>query len=125
MIKHSWVRYRLFAVAYLILISILFLLPGSSLPKENWFDAIFLDKWIHVILFAILMFLWLKAFPGYSTRLYILLILLAILYGILIELSQEFFVVNRSMDVFDIIADTVGVFAGAWIGKGYKKNKPL
>ena len=121
--KHiHWVRYRLFAVAYLILISILFLLPGSALPKENWFDAIYLDKWIHVFLFMILILLWLKAFPVYSSRLYILLIIFAILYGIIIELSQEIFVLNRSMDVYDIVADTAGVIAGAWIGRGYKKK---
>ena len=123
--KHNWISYRVFAIAYLILISILFLLPGSSLPKENWFDAIYLDKWIHVFLFVILILLWLKAFPGYSSRLYILLIVFAIFYGILIELSQELFVLNRSMDVYDIMADTAGVIAGAWIGKVYKKNKPL
>ena len=123
--KHNWIRYRVFAIAYLILISILFLLPGSSLPKENWFDAIYLDKWIHVFLFMILILLWLKAFPGYSSRLYILLVIFAILYGIIIELSQEIFVVNRSMDVYDILADPAGVIAGAWIGRGYKKNKPL
>jgi VanZ family protein len=123
--KHNWIRYRLFAIAYLILISILFLLPGSSLPKENWFKTIYLDKWIHIILFAILIILWLKAFPGYSSRLYILLMVSAILYGILIELSQELFVLNRSMDVFDILADTAGVIAGAWYVGLYKKNKPL
>ena len=122
MTKNNWIRYRLFAIAYLILISILFLLPGSSLPKENWFKTIYLDKWIHVTLFAILIFLWLKAFPGYSSRLYILLLVSAILYGILIELSQELFVVNRSMDVFDILADTAGVIAGSWyVGLSKKK----
>jgi hypothetical protein len=123
--QHNGIRWRLFAIAYLILITILFLLPGSTLPKENWFDAIYLDKWIHVFLFAILAVLWLKAFPGYSSRLYFLIIGLAIIYGILIELSQELFVPNRSMDFFDIMADSAGVFAGSLLQRVYKKNKPL
>ena len=123
--KQNWIRYRLLAIAYLILISILFLLPGSSLPRKNWFDDIYLDKWIHVFLFAILILLWLKAYPGSSSRLFLFFIISAILYGILIELSQELFIVNRSLDVWDILADTAGVIGGAWIWKGYKKNKPL
>jgi VanZ family protein len=122
---NSKTGYRWVAIAYLVLVTILFLLPGSALPKENWFDTIRLDKLIHVFLFAFLIFLWAKAFDPLSRITMIYLAGAAILYGILIELSQELFVPNRSMDIFDIIADIAGVFAGIWWLRPYKKNKPL
>jgi VanZ family protein len=123
--KNSRIRYKVFACIYLILITILFLLPGSALPKENWFDTIRLDKLIHVFLFAVLTYLWMRALVSGISRNKYLVIAAAILYGILIELSQELFIVNRSMDIYDIVADIAGVFIGAVMVRGYKKNKPL
>jgi VanZ family protein len=120
-LKNIRMRYRLIAWACLILVSFLFLLPGSALPKKDWFSYIFLDKWIHVILFAILTLLWLKAF-SISKRVFNTIIFLMILYGILIELSQELFVRNRSMDFYDILADAAGVLLAVWLWRRYIKK---
>ncbi|MGH2554003.1 MAG: VanZ family protein, partial [Chitinophagaceae bacterium] len=50
------------AIAWLLLTLILLTLPGTAFPKENWFDKIWLDKWIHIGLFAVLAALWCWAF---------------------------------------------------------------
>ena len=56
---------------------------------------------------------------------FILLVLIAIIYGFLIELIQEKLVENRSWDLGDVAADFVGSIVGILVWKGYKKNRPL
>lgn len=100
-----------------MLSSIAFCLPGSVLPKETWFIIIQLDKWIHVALFLMMVFLWgmpllqRPAFKNSQKKLFILA-LAFFGYGILMELVQHFLVSNRSFDFGDIIADAVGCFIG-------------
>ena len=113
------------ALSWLVFISILFVLPGSAIPHENWFSKVYLDKWVHVTLFSILVFLWRSAFQlpwrGYN----LMLLLLAAGYGIGVEYVQEAWVPNRSFDVYDILADITGSVAGLMIWALGKKNKPL
>jgi len=112
----------LFAVLWLILITVLLTLPGSAFPKENWLNEIWMDKWIHVFLFAVLVFLWAKVVG----KIYPIMGLLAIIYGIGMEYIQLYFVKNRSFDVGDILADSAGALIGTLIfWYRYKKNKPL
>jgi VanZ family protein len=106
------------AIAWLILSIILLTLPGSSFPKENWFDKIWLDKWIHIGMFAIMVILWcwamLKKNPdGIRLRtLFIWIGLASLAYGIGMEFVQKYFIPNRSFDVGDIIADGFGCTLG-------------
>ena len=106
--------------------SILFILPGSALPKENWFDRIRMDKMVHVGLFAVLIFLWRSSFDWEINSYHFVLLFLALLYGLLIELIQLYWVPHRSFDLYDILSDMIGSIVGllVWLGV-YKKNKPL
>ena len=119
--ESRWIRFRFIALAYLICITIAFLLPGSALPKQNWFAAIYLDKWIHVILFAGLVIAWSLGFSS-SPKASMIIFLLAVLYGILIEFAQELFIKNRSLDFFDILADLAGSILGYTLVRGYIKK---
>jgi VanZ family protein len=103
------------AVAWFILTTFLLCLPGSAFPKEHWFDKIWLDKWIHVALFAIMVFLWCRIIlkiTGKKRSYFIQIALCFFLYGIVMEFIQKYFIPNRSFDVGDIIADGVGSLAG-------------
>jgi hypothetical protein len=106
------------AVAWLIISIILLTLPGSAFPKENWLDKIWLDKWIHIGLFAILVTLWCRAMlkrnsDGIKLRTFFIWIgLTSLAYGIIMEFVQEYLVPNRSFDVGDIIADGIGCTLG-------------
>jgi VanZ family protein len=111
------------AICWLLLITILLIIPGSELPKRNWFNQIYLDKWIHIFLFLVLVLLWAiglgKNYPTFTRdikRLFTIS-LLAIAYGILMEIVQKYFVSNRSFEVKDILADTAGSLLGFWVAK--------
>jgi hypothetical protein len=122
----------LFAFLWLILVTVLLTLPGSAFPKENWFDKIWVDKWIHIFLFSVMLYLWARAvgkkYPTLSKLRMLLLLLIGVslVYGISMEFIQKYFVKNRSFDTGDIIADGFGAALGGFFSwYRYKKNKPL
>jgi VanZ family protein len=123
MLKWKIFRLKPVAIGWLILISILFFLPGSALPKENWFDKIYIDKWVHVGLFAVLIFLWRSSFNWDINSYNLLLLLAAVLYGFLVEVVQLYWIPNRSFDMYDVLADASGSIVGllVWLGAYRKK----
>jgi VanZ family protein len=97
---------------YFSFISILFFLPGSAFPKEDWFSKIHFDKWVHTGIFMILSFICGWAFLLRQKRDFIVLLLLTIGYGLLVEIIQGNLIANRSYDLADLLADTIGSVAG-------------
>jgi len=119
---------RLFAVIWFVITTILLCLPGSAFPKENWFDKIWLDKWIHIALFGLLAFLLCLAVPTERLRkipLFVQIAFYCLLYGIVMEFIQKYFIPNRSFDAGDIFADGIGSTMGSVLSIWYKKNRPL
>lgn len=123
MLKWKIFRLKAVAIGWLILISILFFLPGSTLPKENWFDKIYIDKWVHVGLFAVLIFLWRSSFNWDINSYNLLLLFAAVLYGFLVEVVQLNWIPNRSFDMYDVLSDASGSIVGllVWLGAYRKK----
>jgi VanZ family protein len=112
------------ALLYFAVISFLFCLPGSAFPKNNWLSKVHFDKWVHIGFFALLVVLWLWALaPG--KRGIVWLLLAAALYGLCVEVVQDRFIPNRSLDIGDWAADVAGSFAGLWFWNRYIKNRPL
>ena len=109
------------AFVWLIMTTILLVLPGSSFPKEDWLSKIWFDKWVHIGLFAIMTFLWCRIrYPGFTGELqrkkilyYVAIAVIA--YGVAMEFIQQFFVANRSFDYGDIVADALGSYAGYFL----------
>lgn len=116
------IRTKIFAIAWLLFISILFFLPGSALPKEGLFGVSHLDKLVHVVFFAILVFLW-RFYFAEPLKFTMLLLILAVCYGLGVEMIQHYFIANRSFDVGDVIADAIGAIAGLlfWTKRYIKK----
>jgi hypothetical protein len=101
------------AIAWLIVVTLLLILPGSAFPKENWLDRIGFDKWVHFFLFVLLVFLWCHAYRvAKSIKIFIVISILSVLYGVGMEYVQANLVPNRDFDRGDIVADAVGVAAG-------------
>ena len=119
----------LFAMAWLLLTTILHCIPGSKLPKITWEDKIWLDKWIHGLLFLVLVILWcrvyfLKRSNVNSKQTFIIITILAVTYGIGLEIVQGYFIPFRSFAYGDMIADVVGSAAGYFISiNRFKKNR--
>lgn len=117
-------RKLLLPIAALIFFTVLFCLPGSVLPKEDWLTKIYFDKWVHIGIFTVLLFLWCRALTVDTQRAVIFLVGIAILYGLLIELIQDRLVANRSWDMGDVVADFFGTIIGVLIWYWYKKINP-
>jgi VanZ family protein len=116
---------KMLALLWLLFITVLFFLPGSALPKANWLSKIFFDKWVHFGFFAVLLYLW-RYFLSEKVIDTLLLLAVALLYGLTIEAIQHFFIRNRSFDLGDVLADMAGAIAGLWFWvRLYKKNRPL
>ena len=107
-----------FALIWLLIITTLLCMPGTKFPKITWQDKIWLDKWIHVFLFMVLVVLWNKAYSGKKNiqnntrKIFFQIMILGFLYGIAMELVQKYFIPFRSFDIGDILADGIGSFIG-------------
>jgi hypothetical protein len=107
------------AIGWFIISIVLLTLPGTAFPQENWFDKIWLDKWIHIGMFGLLAALWCivlhflkNSTPEKLKTVFITTGIACLAYGIVMEFVQKFFIPYRSFDVGDIIADAVGSAAG-------------
>jgi VanZ family protein len=104
-------------------------LPGSAFPEKDWFDKIWLDKWIHIGLFSILVILWCRIYSikeGEKLSLFLYISFSCFLYGIAMEFVQKYLIPNRSFDPGDIVADGIGCAIGLLFAlRVYKKNRPL
>ena len=107
-----------FAIIWLLLVTSLLCIPGTKLPKVTWEDKIWLDKWVHVFLFMVLVILWNKAYSNKkkiqsnTRKIFLQVMILGFLYGVAMELVQKYFIPFRSFDLGDILADGVGCFIG-------------
>lgn len=96
-------------------------LPGSALPKEDWLDKIYFDKIVHAGLYFILFLLIVRIFETKTKSALIIASLLCIVQGVLIEFVQGSSLIDhRSFDVYDIIANVVGVLIAIGILSGFK-----
>ena len=92
----------------------LMLTPASGLPE---IDLPLSDKGAHIIVYALIFVLWARAFqlPAQTGRRAMLLIVSLTAYGIAIEYIQETFVLNRTGDLADVLANLIGLLAGLLI----------
>ena len=109
------------ALFYLIFISVLFCLPGSALPKATWLSKVHFDKWVHAGFFFVLIVVWLWALKLFHKPMPVV-VLGAALYGLIVELTQHYFIPNRSFDAGDWMADMAGACVGLWFWKRYIKK---
>jgi VanZ family protein len=104
-------------------------LPGSSFPRLSFLDWLRPDKVVHLIMFGALSFLLIRGFLQQNTfhalslhpKLYA--VSYSIIYGIMIELLQEYIFIWRSGEVFDALADALGAFIGLWAYNYWIKRK--
>ena len=112
-----------FAITWLLFASILHIIPGSALPSENWLTKIRIDKWVHTGMFFILVVTWFIALKNSypqseARRILVKVILACIVYGLIMECVQRFYIPNRSFDVWDIAADAAGCLAAYFFCSG-------
>lgn len=112
---------RIPSLVWTFIIFILLALPGNMLPNENHLAIPNLDKLVHMILFGSFVFLWSFYFAAKDpknvksgNRTFRILVV-ACLYGIMMEFIQKYLIPNRDFDIYDIVADSAGAVAGYFI----------
>jgi hypothetical protein len=122
------------SIAWLVLTTALLVLPSNNLGESGrllrWLQSLGLnldlkelepDKWIHVLLFLIMVSLWcwgwaeLNISVGKKIALFITTSLVWLSYGIAMEFVQDALRNGRSYDVKDMIADGIGCALGLLI----------
>ncbi|SJZ32981.1 VanZ like family protein [Sediminibacterium ginsengisoli] len=104
------------AIAWFVISAVLFCLPGSLIPSQSWFYEHIpqMDKIVHVTIFTLLGIT--LAYPvkkssvSHRNRVkwFLFVAIMGILYGTAVEFVQRAWIANRSFDVYDIAADTIG-----------------
>ncbi|WP_298736646.1 VanZ family protein [uncultured Chitinophaga sp.] len=118
-------RYYIPAILWIILILVLCTLPGKDVPHTGWFSIKNLDKLVHFGLFGgIVFFLALGYYrqkKNVPALMLLVFVLSAALYGLAIEFIQKYYTVDRSFDMRDAAADTLGAIAGVWAFKLFRR----
>ena len=92
--------------------------PGvENIEYPFMFDGI--DKFLHLSIFTLLGFCFMAAFPKIKFIYYIQIMLI---YSMLTEVLQDEMGFGRSLEVLDLVADTIGVVLGYIIFDKVKKK---
>ena len=83
------------------------------------------DKMVHFVFYFLFVVLWsfYVNFKTFNFKKVIVILVIAISYGILMELIQGIFTTERTADVFDVFANSAGAIAGLITTKIYLQNK--
>lgn len=106
------------ALLWTLFILILMAIPGKMLPQEETTFIPNLDKLVHATLFGTFVFLWSiyyacrKKRNNQSDSRFVLIMIIACLYGYGTELMQKYIIPNRDYDIYDILADSIGAVLG-------------
>ena len=107
-------------IFWFIVVLILIWTPGKDIPHSEFLFAINFDKFVHVGIFGLLtlLFCWpyfkLTISRKRKIRYFILIAVLASVFGYCTELIQKYWAEGRSYDLMDWLADTTGA-TGAFI----------
>lgn len=95
------------AIVCTLTVAAICFLPGNELPHSPFLNF---DKLVHLGIFAVLTILWYLPFDDKKSNPWNFSIaLLLITYGGIIEVVQHKWIEGRSGDVFDLIANALGV----------------
>ncbi|MEO0310975.1 MAG: hypothetical protein RIQ89_632 [Bacteroidota bacterium] len=115
--RYKWVPAIMWALFILVICGI----PGSMLPKQNFWQWLRFDKIVHLLVFGmqyLFLIIPLSAGKYPSKRSIIIAFALSIGYGCFIEVLQEHVFTKRSGDWRDALANSLGVVIGWWFHKG-------
>jgi len=111
-------RYNLFAIVWACVIFMLILMPGNNMPDTNIWSFLTFDKFAHFFVFAVLVFLLVIGFTKQHTYIWLKFnavksaLAISIGYSLLLETGQSL-VPDRTFDLVDMLANTIGCFLGS------------
>ena len=98
-----------------LFIAFLCALPGKDIPHISLLELLSFDKFVHAFIFLVLVILIYHAAKKTPNRKNALVyaLCLSIPYGGILEIMQQEFFEDRTADLFDFIANTIGCLI-AW-----------
>ncbi|MEO6681618.1 MAG: VanZ family protein [Ginsengibacter sp.] len=128
--KISFIKF-LPGLAWFFIVDYSTLMPGKDVPDVGWFYFPQMDKLVHIILFGGLTLLfclpYLKTNYSFQKKknIFIRISLCIILWGLIIEVIQHFFIPGRGFEWLDVLADSVGVLIAYWICLKISQSKNI
>lgn len=112
------------AAIWTILIGVLCLASFSDLPTVNLKNT---DKYVHFTFHFVFTTLWIlyliyKKESPINIKIYGIVFLTSLFYGIGIEFAQDYFTVTRKADILDVCANATGSIIAIIVIIFYKKN---
>jgi VanZ family protein len=113
-----FLKHTKWAMLWALLILILCGIPGKDIPHISFLELLSFDKLVHAGIFFVLVLLSIRGFLLQSTITFlqanarVLAVVFCIVYGGLLEIMQGTLFQERSADVFDFIANSIGVLLG-------------
>ena len=106
-------RYK-FSILLAIMIALLSLVPGNSIPGSSLFSIPYFDKFVHFSMYAVLIFVALieSRCTNNCYGNHLLLILGIFFLSGLIEILQATVVASRAAEWFDLLANFAGLLSG-------------
>lgn len=109
------------AIGYTLFLTLLSLISLNGVPKLG---SSFDDKIYHCGAYLLMTLLWYNVLHRTSTKFQILFsAIIAIGYGIIIEVFQQVFTTNRQEDIEDVLANCIGVLFAIILLLIYRKIK--
>ncbi|MCS6819804.1 MAG: VanZ family protein [Chitinophagales bacterium] len=105
----------IFHIPYILWMGLIIYLSLSPPNRFPSYTIPHLDKAVHLILYGILYALMLYGWRRYLPmgmllkRVKVFVFVYCLVFGIIIEVAQHFFTQGRSFDVWDILANTLGI----------------
>lgn len=119
--------FLLAAVAWTLFITYACLTAAANVPKVAWLNIQHKDKIVHFTFYLVFTLLWVldlikaKRFSPKKAR--IVVFIIAVLFGIIIEICQGLFTKERSPDALDVLANTSGSAAAILLLWIFDKKK--
>lgn len=123
------VKYYFPGILWALIIAVLTGIPGNFIPPvADWVSLFSPDKIVHIGMFGVFtcLMLWGKqkqAVPKSSSNSNFWIIGLALVLAMATELMQKYLVINRNGNVYDFIADAVGIAAGYILFRYFRAKK--
>ena len=113
-------------IAWWLIVLALMCTPGKDFPSlGSWTELIRLDKLIHIIVFALMVYFFNRSFAekAYSynekKQLYLKIAIACAIWGLTIEFIQHFWIPGRTLDLYDFFADSAGCYLAYRYSKRY------
>lgn len=111
MIKKQTNSYLVISLGIVVIAT---LMPGNGKIAGNYFDKV-----VHFCIFFLLSVSISNRFS--QTKQFVDAVLAAVILGLLTEFAQQY-IPGRNMDIYDAMADTLGVVAGYFTYKNYSRR---